>query len=95
MRFPWGSVQLVIVQRTPPQFVPSLVVNEQQGRECYYDARQAEGQGVTDVMARYTSTSFNGRQFGFRFFGFEVGHGLFSSDHKEIKRRNLDLVALV
>jgi hypothetical protein len=45
-------------------------------------------------MARYTGTGLIGGQLGFRFFGFEMGHGLFSSNHAEIKRRKQELVAL-
>ena len=42
MRFPSVSVQLVIVQRTPPRFVPLLVVDEQKGSEGQNHAHKAE-----------------------------------------------------
>jgi hypothetical protein len=44
-------------------------------------------------MARYNGAGLVGRQFDFRFFGVEVGHGLFSSDLQEVKPRNRALVA--
>ena len=82
------------MQRTAPWFVPLLVVNEQKGCKGHNDAPQAEGEHVTDVMTRYTGAGLVGGQLSFGFFGFEMGHGLLSSNLEEIKRRNRGLVAL-
>jgi hypothetical protein len=90
-----GFVQLFNTERASPSFVPLLVVNEQQRRKGHNDTGQAEAQYVADVMARYTAPSLIGGQLGFGFFGFEMGHGLLSSDLEQVKRRNRELVALV
>ena len=94
MLFPWFSVQLVIVQRTPPRFVPYLVVNEQQGREGHNDTRQAEGEDVTDIMARHTGAGPVSRQFGLGHFGFEAGMVVFLLSVQEVKRGQPGMVAL-